>query len=158
MMPAEQNVFRQISMHWRSFSGFPRGLALLFAILLLAQCAHREAPPAKAPTGWYMACQDPLVYSPKGVKVPLAGGVPSPGLYYVVLSDGRTRFYVPPYNREARKQALQLREASLSEREKLGRSTQSAAAWVASTALRLALTGVGAVGQGGELIERAWSE
>jgi hypothetical protein len=140
----------------------------LIAGLSLSQCAHSERKPVAekaAPRDeWYIASKDPLTYCPKGRVLPADKS--SELSTFVYLADRRTRFYIPPQSGAHLRQALQLRQESLSASQRVFASSENTVEWVGRRILQVSTTAVlGAfcgAGQGtggglNELFDDMWS-
>ena len=122
-------------------------LTLSVCCLILVSCATQPASEASASakleqTNWYVASREPLTFCPKGYTLPeiqygyLEGE-------YVYLSDRQTRFFIPRGKDEPRfrKEALVVRESSLSESFKRRRTVDEVVNFV------LAVTPLSALGK-----------
>ena len=94
-------------------------------------------------SAWYVAQEEPLTFCPKGHALPKCEWGHTVG-EYVYLEDRKTRFFVPAGAQHAhfRKQALAVREATLSPEFKRRRKSEKAADLVAEVILRLIVAGL----------------
>lgn len=100
------------------------------------------APAAYAmPPGWYLGRTEPPTYCPTGIQLPVQGSEQERRAAYVVLGDNRTRLFIPATDFDramaCQKQALALREASLSHGQKAARFGRKSARLAKDSAIFL---------------------
>lgn len=89
---------------------------LCCALAACTQGGARQCANIEPNVDWYVGQEKPLIFCPKGFKIPSRGQNERSGCTFVVLGDGQTRFYIPqgPRGPGFRQQALAYRKASLS--------------------------------------------
>lgn len=118
----------------------------------MVSCAERQSssPPSAGKaslekTNWYVASKEPLTFCPKGYSLPKSERSYTVG-EYVYLSDRKTRFFIPigKDGARCRKEALAVRESSLTTEDKMRRRTYNTVEVVSGLLLRLSMFGLAA--------------